>query len=196
MMRPLIWTEGEEMSEVKRYDIEADTPYACIHHYGRADGDWVKFEDYAALQHKLETVLAENVDLKAGADKCYDEITSIHNSYGWSVSEDGESETAVIDLESALFVLNENIIDIKTPATDAFLNELRAGAIAAVPTVCDGKEQAAFEAYAQSKGLDLSQHPLHYLLLDEKTNQARSAWRECLNYVAAQLRAGRTEGGV
>lgn len=56
-----------------------------------------------------------------------------------------------------------------------------------VPTVCDGKEQEAFEEYARSKGLDLSQHPLYYLFLDGKTNQARSAWRECLVYVRATI---------
>lgn len=171
------------MSEVKRYDIEADTPYACIHHYGRADGDWVKFEDYAALQHKLETVLAENVDLKAGADKCYDEITSIHNSYGWSVSEDGESETAVIDLESALFVLNENIIDIKTPATDAILNEVRAEAKA-----------KGVEEYAES----LSYQALKMREIDQPRIRVASVNAEAkrASDFAAQLRAGSTEGGV
>lgn len=83
-------------------------------------------QDMRESREKMEAMLGENVALKAGADKCYDVITSIHNTYGWSVSEDGESETAVIDLESALFVLNENIIDIKTAATDAIAKELRA----------------------------------------------------------------------
>jgi len=65
-------------------------------------------------------------------------------------------------------------------AAEAKLTEL-------VPSVCDGKEQEAFEAYARQKGLDLSLHPLHYLFLDGKTNQARSAWRECLVYVRAAI---------
>lgn len=76
------------------------------------------------------------------------------------------------------------------PAPAIDLNAVRAEVLENVPTVCDGKEQLAFEAYASSKGLDLSKHPLHYLFLDGKTNQARSAWRECLVYIAAQLRAG------
>lgn len=78
--------------------------------------------------------------------------------------------------------LTESLNEVKLyrPAPAADLAEL-------VPAVCDGKEQYAFEAYARSKGMDLSQHPLHYLFLDGKTNQARSAWRECLVYVRAAI---------
>jgi len=69
---------------------------------------------------------AENAALKNGAEKVYDEITSIHSSNGWSVSEDGESSTAVIDLDGAQFVVQENLLDIKTPATDAFIADQQA----------------------------------------------------------------------
>ena len=115
------------MEQVKRFSLDMQFAKSQVKH--DSEGELCFYRDYVALQQKLGAVLAENVALKAGADKCYDEITSIHNSYGWSVSEDSESETAVIDLEFALFVLNENIIDINTPATDAILNAVRAEAI-------------------------------------------------------------------
>lgn len=76
----------------------------------------------------------------------------------------------------------------RTP--DSITREIRAQAVSNLPKVGDGKEQEAFEIYARSRNLDLSQHPLHYLFLDGKTNQARSAWRECLVYVSSQLPAG------
>lgn len=72
----------------------------------------------------------------------------------------------------------------------ALQEQVRALAVSNLPKVGDGKEQEAFEIYARSRNLDLSQHPLHYLFLDGKTNQARSAWRECLVYVSSQLQAG------
>lgn len=88
----------------------------------------------------------------------------------WREKEDAESRSCGLEL-FPLFTL---------PAPAVNLAEM-------VPTVCDGEEQEAFEKYARSKGLDLSQHPLHYLFLDGKTNQARSAWRECLVYVRAAI---------
>jgi len=52
-----------------------------------------------------------------------------------------------------------------------------------LPTTCDGKEQDAFEAFARSKGMDTSVHPLHWLFLDDKTSSAREGWRGALEYV-------------
>lgn len=74
------------------------------------------------------------------------------------------------------------------------LERLKAEALSLVPYVLDGKEQKAFEHYAKEQRLDLEQHPLHYLFLDVKTNAVRNAWRECLNYVAAQLRQPEEKG--
>jgi len=54
--------------------------------------------------------------------------------------------------------------------------------IQGVPEVCDGKEQVAFEEYAKRKGYDLSQHPLHYLFINDKTNAARRAWKAAISY--------------
>lgn len=43
-------------------------------------------------------------------------------------------------------------------------------------------EQKAFEAWAQSLGLNMDKHPLHYLFLDLRTAAARAAWKAALSY--------------
>ena len=45
-------------------------------------------------------------------------------------------------------------------------------------------ESKAFEAYATSRKLSLQQHPLHYLFLDQLTNEARSAWKAALTFAS------------
>lgn len=47
-------------------------------------------------------------------------------------------------------------------------------------------EQQAFEQWAKSQNLDLSQHPLHYLFLNPVTDTARQAWKAALKYQADQ----------
>lgn len=60
---------------------------------------------------------------------------------------------------------------------------------AALPGNCDGKEQEAFEAWAQSEEMDMQVHPLHYLFLDRRTDAARRAWNECIRYCRSQVEA-------
>lgn len=50
------------------------------------------------------------------------------------------------------------------------------------PKVCDGKEQEAFEQWASTAKYDMSQHPLFYLFLTEKTNAARQGWKAAIEY--------------
>lgn len=52
-----------------------------------------------------------------------------------------------------------------------------------IPTVCDGKEQYAFEAWAASERYDMHQHPLHYLFMDKCTDSARQGWKAAIQYV-------------
>lgn len=59
---------------------------------------------------------------------------------------------------------------------------------AALPTVCDGKEQDAFEEWAKGEKMDVNTHPLHWLFLDKQTYAARRGWEAALNYVQAALR--------
>jgi hypothetical protein len=60
---------------------------------------------------------------------------------------------------------------------------------AKLPTVCDGKEQDAFEAWAKGKGYDMSCHPLHWLFLNERTYAARNGWKGAIEYVNSQISA-------
>lgn len=57
-----------------------------------------------------------------------------------------------------------------------------------LPKTCDGKEQEAFEKYAKEKGMDMTTHPLFYMFMHPETNAARSAWRECLDYVTKEVK--------
>ncbi len=115
------------MNEVKRWDVDGDED--ALWEVEQADVPFVKYEDYAELKAQRDALAAENAALISGADRAYDEITSIHSSYGWSVSEDGESETAVIDLIGAQFIIEENLLKTKTTATDAYMNSVRADAV-------------------------------------------------------------------
>lgn len=58
-----------------------------------------------------------------------------------------------------------------------------------VPTVCDGKEQEAFEDWAKSQKYDMKTHPLHWLFLDRETYAARQGWAAAIRYVGAMLAA-------
>lgn len=88
------------MTEVKRYDITGDK-------YGDGTvmqsefGQVVFFEDYAALQQKLDAVLAENVAMKSFVQK----------------------ECCVY---RSGMVVNAEAYFPETPATDAILNAVRA----------------------------------------------------------------------
>ena len=57
----------------------------------------------------------------------------------------------------------------------------------ALPDTCDGKEQRAFEDWAKSRDMDMSEHPLHYLFLDKETAVARNAWRAAIEYTHQAL---------
>lgn len=63
-----------------------------------------------------------------------------------------------------------------------------------VPSVCDGKEQDAFEAWAAGQKMDMSCHPLHWLFLNEKTYSARQGWKAALEYVGTQIVAAPVQG--
>lgn len=59
------------------------------------------------------------------------------------------------------------------------------GEVAELPSVCDGKEQDAFEKWAIAEKLNMALHPLHWLFLDPKTYAARQGWKGALEYVNA-----------
>lgn len=55
-----------------------------------------------------------------------------------------------------------------------------------LPRTCDGKEQEAFESWAERSAYDMSTHPIHWLFLNERTNAARQGWKAALVYVNEQ----------
>lgn len=78
------------------------------------------------LQMQVEKLAAESAGLKSGAIKAIEDIQCFYDSEAWHVSEDGESETAVVALDDAKGSVEHFVLNLKTPATDAFLAEVRA----------------------------------------------------------------------
>ena len=79
------------------------------------------------LAHEKFSVMAvENAEMKAGAIKAIEDIQCFYDSEAWHVSEDVESETAVVALDDAKGSVEHFVLNVKTPATDAFLAEVRA----------------------------------------------------------------------
>lgn len=64
--------------------------------------------------------------LKNGAINAIEDIQCFYDSEDWHVSEDGESETAVVALDDAKGSVEHFVLNVKTPSTDAFLAEVRA----------------------------------------------------------------------
>lgn len=56
-----------------------------------------------------------------------------------------------------------------------------------MPNTCDGIEQEAFEAWGKAERFDMSQHPLHYLFLNERTEAARRGWRAGLLHAVSRV---------
>ncbi|EOH1137942.1 hypothetical protein ACR2RY_001709 [Salmonella enterica] len=129
------------MSEVKIYTVVSDelSPPVIGESFCT---DMVRHSDYAALEQKLTgmavhlanaeskywVLAAENAGLKDGVNKAIEDIQCFYDSYGWHVSEDGESETAVVALDDAKGSIEHFALSVKTPATDAFLAEVRESA--------------------------------------------------------------------
>lgn len=123
-MRPLIWIEGGEMSEVKRYKaVINDKPYKPYAYCEESsDGLYVRHDDYAVLQKKLDAVLAENAAIKSAIPKLKDIEYNNDNMDDVSLAEE-------IGFNDAVTLMNR--WKGETPATDAILNAVRAeGAIA------------------------------------------------------------------
>lgn len=58
---------------------------------------------------------------------------------------------------------------------------------------CEG-EQYKFEEWAKGERYDMSEHPLHYLFLDSKTNAARKGWKAALRYALAAISPTKATG--
>lgn len=80
----------------------------------------------ANTESKCMELAAESAALKDGVNKALEDIQCFYDSYGWHVSEDGESETAVVALDDAKGSIEHFALSVKTPSTDDFLAEVRA----------------------------------------------------------------------
>ncbi|MDI3424635.1 hypothetical protein [Enterobacter sp. V87_3] len=88
---------------VKRYEVNGTSSV-----FEDANGSLVDYEDYAALEAKCAALAAENAGLKSAID----------STIGWQQSTDPENVESV-----------RMLVDINTPATDAFLAEVRASGV-------------------------------------------------------------------
>lgn len=75
---------------------------------------------------------------------------------------------------------------IDTSVGDFIGEACAASALNALPSVCDGKEQEAFETWARTQCLDMQTHPLHWLFLHPSTDAARQAWKAAIEYCRKQ----------
>jgi len=116
--------ENNKLSDVKRHSVSG---------YGRQDidyndpeGEFVYYEDYAALQQKLDAMAAENAALEAAILRAKDELQEHYDTDGVdSQDSEGNFMDACIRLCDAQSTI-EKLENIKTPTTDAYLNSVRA----------------------------------------------------------------------
>lgn len=107
---------------VKRYEWVACDEHAChCDVVESAEGDMVDYEDYAALEARCEALAAENAGLKAFGDKLYSMYKGLETSGGGF-----HDEQSIPYQQAALDAAISAFEEIKTPATNAFLAELRA----------------------------------------------------------------------
>lgn len=97
--------KGKDMSEVKRFSVGVDAV--------DPNGNPVRYVDYAALQQKLDAVLAENVALREYLKEC----SIVQGEGNWAS-----------DTDKSVYVPATEWLP-PTPATDAILDAVRADAI-------------------------------------------------------------------
>lgn len=111
------------MSEVKRYEMK--TTYRGHESWDSLeedqDGGYVSYEDYAALEAKCAALAAENAVMKAFGDKLYSMYKGLEASGGGF-----HDEQSIPYQQAALDAAISEFEKIKTTATDAFLDEVRA----------------------------------------------------------------------
>lgn len=114
------------MSEVKRYDISC---FGGMSMDECGDGAYVNYEDYEALEAKCAALAAENAMLKKRIEQIIQIINNADNDYcmcGSAMKDHVHSgcghPTGTFDYHYNQWLDSDN----KTPATDAFLDEVRA----------------------------------------------------------------------
>ena len=131
---------------VKRYEWVACDEHAChCDVVESAEGDMVDYEDYAALEARCAALAAENALLKKSEPAPFSKLMM----EALDVYQAGADEVPELAMLSAYKKLRDGL---KTPATDAFLAEVRAGA---VDEVCLKISNAIVNCYQDEQiGLD------------------------------------------
>ena len=150
---------------VKRYEWVACDEHSChCDVVESAEGDMVDYEDYAALEARCLELAAENAGLKEWSPNPHSASMFEAIEKAEELMDDGMPELAMIE---AFEILKMK----RTPATDAFLAEVRASAITdalksldvVFDTDCvmesngisyEDAEQRTAGAYAVSKALE------------------------------------------
>lgn len=103
------------MSEVKRYDMRVSL--GGVESYESPCGDYVDYDDYAALEAKCAALVVENAKLADCANFYRLGFKPVKGAFGieWKPTEQLLDDCGNTAIEA-----------IKTPATDAFLAEVRA----------------------------------------------------------------------
>lgn len=111
------------MSEVKRYDMRVSL--GGVESYESPCGDYVDYEDYAALEDKCSALAAENAAFKDINAWCKTDAFS--NMYREFKTAEAVGCCNIDCMHDAMVVAIMH--SPETPATDAFLDEVRASAI-------------------------------------------------------------------
>ena len=107
---------------VKRYEWVACDEHSChCDVVESAEGDMVDYEDYTALEARCAALAAENAGLKAAA---LDEIEVINRGGQAYCVKDGMSVNPIY--ARGWNDYRAKSLSVETPATDAFLAEVRA----------------------------------------------------------------------
>ncbi|WP_447782090.1 hypothetical protein [Enterobacter asburiae] len=97
---------------VKRYEWVSCDEHSChCDVVESAEGDMVDYEDYAALEARCAALAAENAGLKSA------------NHIALKILNDDET------MVTSLWASSVQEVEVKTPATDAFLAEVRASGV-------------------------------------------------------------------
>lgn len=96
---------------IKRYEAHTNIDDFKSDWRESKDGSMVKYEDYAALEQQLAAVVAENAGLKNALEWLYETVSS---------------EIVPVPDEKYSSVTNAAQVLSETPATDAYLAEVRA----------------------------------------------------------------------
>ena len=125
--------EWEEMKQMSLIEMDGFLKGKCIPRDLKVNETNAEYlvRKFAEAEAKCAALAAENAVMKAGAIKAIEDIQCFYDSEAWHVSEDGESETAVVALDDAKGSVEHFVLNVKTPTTDAFLAEVRAQGVEA-----------------------------------------------------------------